>query len=389
MALDLAGQAASPDAPPATSERIAVAAAVLSSAPGSVAIEQLQLDSVLEPDEVRVAVRACGLCHSDLHMLNATLPTPLPTVPGHEIAGVVEAIGSNVRDLAVGARVVACLSMFCGSCPPCRRGDTWLCDHRLGLGREGRPRPRWVRADGQPVGQVAGLGGLAERVLVHRNALVEIPDAVPFDRAALLGCAVITGVGSAVRGAKVRAGESVVVIGVGGVGLNVIQGARLAGARRIVAVDTNQDKLELARGFGATDVVDAGVDPVATVLETLGPVDHAFDVVGHSETVGQALAMLRPGRTAWVVGIPAVGHQFSLPGTALVTSAKGVQGLLMGANRFTEDIPVLADLYLQGRLLLDELVSLRVGLDQAGEGFEAMRSGGIARAVVCFGGDGG
>lgn len=257
----------------------------------------------------------------------------------------------------------------------------------MGLGRDGRPRPRWVRADGQVVGQLANLGGLAEVVIVHRNALVEIPDGLPFDSAALLGCAVITGVGSAVRGAKVRMGESVVVIGAGGVGLNVIQGAKIAGARRIIAVDTNRDKLELARGFGATDTVEATDDPVSAVLATFGAVDHAFDVVGHSDTVRMAVEMLRPGKTAWIVGIPPVGHELSLPGTSLVTSAKGVQGLLMGANRFTEDIPVLADLYLQGRLLLDELVSLRITLDEVNDGFDEMRAGSIARAVVRFGTD--
>ncbi len=372
-----------------TPERIPVAAAVLKAAPGRLEVEDLLLDGELEPDEVRVAVKACGLCHSDLHMLDGTLPTALPTVPGHEIAGVVEAVGTNVRGLLVGARVVACLSMFCGACPACRAGDTWLCENRMGLGRDGRPRPRWVRADGEPVGQVANLGGLAGTVIVHRNALVEIPDGLPFDSAALLGCAVITGVGSAVRGAGVRVGETVVVIGAGGVGLNVIQGARLAGARRIVAVDMNAEKLKMAMSFGATDAVDASDDPVSAVREALGAADHVFDVVGRNETLRQGLEMLKPGRTAWVVGIPPVGHELSLPGTALVTSAKGVQGLLMGANRFTEDIPVLADLYLQGRLLLDELVSLRLPLERVNEGFDQMRGGEIARAVVCFDDSGG
>ncbi len=365
-------------------ERTPVAAAVLSAAPGRLEVEELLLDDVLEPDEVRVKVMACGLCHSDLHMLEGTLPTALPTVPGHEIAGVVEAVGDRVEGLAAGDRVAACLSMFCGGCASCRSGDTWLCVNRMGLGRDGRPRPRWTRADGQEVGQVANLGGLAERVIVHRNSLVRIPDALPFDCAALLGCAVITGVGSVVRGAGVRTGETVVVIGAGGVGLNVIQGARLAGARRIVAVDMNPTKLDLALKFGATDAVDATGDPVAVVLEEVGAVDHVFDVVGRSATLGQALGMLRPGRTAWIVGIPPVGHTLEVPGTALVVSAKGVKGLLMGANRFMEDVPVLADLYLQGRLLLDELVSLRVPLDRVGEGFDEMQGGGIARAVVCF-----
>ncbi|MDF1604708.1 zinc-binding dehydrogenase [Nocardioides sp. YIM 152315] len=364
---------------------VRVRAAVLASAPGDLAVEELVLDPVLEPHEVRVRVRACGLCHSDLHMLDGTLPTALPTVPGHEIAGVVEAVGSAVDDLVVGATVVACLSMYCGRCAECRTGRSWLCVRRNDLGRAERPRPRLSRPDGAEVGQVAGLGGLVERTVLHRNSVVEVPADLPPDRAALLGCAVVTGVGSVQRGARVRPGETVVVVGVGGVGLNVVQGARLAGARRIVAVDVRPAKLELARTFGATDVVDAGAgDAVAAVRDLLGDVDHVFDVVGRSATVAQAVQMLRPGRTAWLVGIPPVGEELRLPGLHLLTQAKGVQGLLMGSNRFTEDIPVLAELYRQGRLELDALVSARLPLERAGEGFELMREGGAARAVVCL-----
>ncbi|WP_300681873.1 alcohol dehydrogenase catalytic domain-containing protein [Nocardioides sp.] len=368
-----------------TEETIVVRAAVLTDAPGGLAIEELELDTRLEPDEVRVRVLACGLCHSDLHMLDGTLPTTMPTVLGHEIAGVVEAVGSAVTDLAVGARVVACLSMFCGTCAACRAGRPWICVRRHDLGRAERPRPRLRRADGTPVGQVAGLGGLAEATVLHRTSVVEVAADVPADRAGLLGCAVITGVGSAINGAQVRPGETVAVIGVGGVGLNVVQGARLAGAARIVAVDVAPAKLDLARTFGATDVVDASAgDPVAAVTALVGPVDHAFDVVGRSTTVAQAVAMIAPGRTAWVVGIPPVGEELALPGLPLVTQAKGVQGLLMGANRFTEDIPMLADLYTQGRLELDALISDRLTLEETAAGFEAMRAGALARAVVVF-----
>lgn len=361
-----------------------VRAAVLDTAPGKLTVEELELDDRLEPDEVRVRVRACGLCHSDLHMLEGTLPTAVPTVPGHEIAGVVEAIGSAVTDLAPGAHVVACLSMFCGRCESCRAGRSWLCVRRNDLGRLGRPRPRLRRPGGEEVGQVAGLGGLADATVLHRNSVVEVPADLPFDRAALLGCAVVTGVGSVLRAARVRAGETVAVIGVGGVGLNVVQGARLAGARRIVAIDVSDDKLALAGTFGATDVVNAGSeDAVAAVQSLLGGVDHAFDVVGRSATVLQAVQMVRAGRTAWLVGIPPVGEELRLPGLHVLTQAKGVQGVLMGSNRFTEDIPMLADLYARGRLELDALVSKRLSLDCVNEGFDLMREGGAARVVVC------
>lgn len=365
--------------------RTGVRAAVLSEAPGALVIADLELDDWLAPHEVRVRVDACGLCHSDLHMLEGEMPVPLPTVPGHEIAATVEAVGPSVTDLSPGDRVVACLSMFCGQCVECRSGRTFLCDRRNDLGRAGRPASRLTRA-GEPVGQVAGMGGLAERAILHRNSVVRIPDAVPADRAALLGCAVLTGVGSVLNGARVRPGETVAVIGCGGVGLNAVQGARLAGATRIVAVDVSADKLELARRFGATDVVDATAgDPVAVVQELSGGgVDHAVDVVGRGPTVAQAVGMLRAGRTAWVVGIPPLGEEFTLTGLPMVTQAKGVRGLLMGANHFPRDIPMLADLYLQGRLELDALVSRTIPLEQVNEGFDLMRRGAAARVVVTF-----
>lgn len=371
-------------APAATpgATRTRVRAAVLTAAPGHLEIQELELDDWLAPDEVRVRVEACGLCHSDLHMIDGELPTAMPTVPGHEIAGTVEAVGTAVADLTVGDRVVACLSMYCGHCAECRAGRTFLCDRRNDLGRAERPVPRLVR-DGQPVNQVAGLGGLIERTVLHRNSLVRVPAEVPVDRAALLGCAVLTGVGSALNGAGVRPGDSVAVIGCGGVGLNVVQGARLAGATRIVAVDLGTEKLELARRFGATDVVDAGAgDPVAAVQELTGGVDHAFDVVGRQATVAQAVGMIKAGRTAYVLGIPPVGEQVVLSGLPLVTAAKGVRGLLMGANHFPRDIPMLADLYRQGRLELDALVSGLLPLEEADAGFEQMRQGRAARVVV-------
>ncbi len=367
-----------------TDTRIPVRAAVLSAAPGEPVVEEIGLDAELEPAEVRVRVQACGLCHSDLHMLDGDLPTALPTVPGHEIAGVVEAVGAGVDDLVVGASVVACLSMFCGRCRECRAGRSWLCDRRNDLGRRDRARPRLRRADGTEVGQVAGLGGLMEQVVLHRNSVVEVPADLPPERAALLGCAVVTGVGAVLHAARVSVGETVAVIGVGGVGLNVVQGARLAGARRIVAIDVVPEKLELARRFGATDVVPAGDAAPAVVQELLGGVDHAFDVVGRSATSVQAVQMLRAGRTAWVLGIPPLGEELRLPGLHMVTQAKGLRGVLMGANRFVDDIPVLADLYAQGRLELDALVSEVLPLERVAEGFDLMRRGGAARAVVRF-----
>jgi len=360
-----------------------VRAAVLDEAPGKLRVGELVVDDRLEPDEVRVEVVACGLCHSDLHMLEGDLPTSLPTVPGHELAGIVAEVGSAVDDLAVGDHVVACLSMFCGGCTECSAGRTWLCERRHELGWPDRLRPRLSR-DGHAVGQVAGLGGLAEQGIVHRNALVRVPTELPFEQAALLGCAVLTGIGSAINGARVRPGESVAVIGCGGVGLNIVQGARLAGARRIVAVDRSPSGLELARILGATDIVlvDDG-DPTAAVEALVpGGVDHAFDVVGVSATAAQAVAMVRAGRTAYLVGVPAAGATLDLPGLHMLTQAKGLQALLMGSNRFRHDIPMLAELALQGRIDLASLVSTVLPLEQVNDGFDQMRGGGAGRVVV-------
>lgn len=365
--------------------RTLVRAAVLNSAGTQLTIEQLAMDDWLAPDEVRVKVDACGLCHSDLHALDGEMPVPLPTVPGHEVAGTVEAIGSNVQNLAVGDRVVGCLSMFCGHCEECRAGQTYICVRRNDLGRSDRPAPRFTLGD-TPVGQMAGIGGLAERTIMHQNSLVRVSAEVPADRAGLLGCAVLTGVSSVINGAKVRPGESVVVIGVGGVGLNAIQGARLAAATTIIAVDLSDENLELARTFGATHTINAGNgDPIAAVKEILpAGADHVFDVVGRGPTVAQAVGMLRQGRTVWILGIAPYTEQLTLPAMPLVVANKGIQGLLMGNNHFPRDIPLLADLYLQGRLELDALLTRTIKLDEANDGFEQMRAGAAGRVAVVF-----
>jgi S-(hydroxymethyl)glutathione dehydrogenase/alcohol dehydrogenase len=339
------------------------------------------------PDEVLVGVAACGLCHSDLHVIDGHLPAPLPAVLGHEAAGVVEAVGADVTEVAVGDHVVTCTSQFCGSCRTCSAGETWLCERRRLIGRTPANPPLRRRDSGESgVNALGSLGGLAQQMLVHRNAVVSISPEVPLDRASLLGCAVLTGVGSVINGARVAVGETVAVIGCGGVGLNIVQGAAMAGAARIFAIDRQPTKLDLARAFGATDVVDAAaVDPVAAVVEaTKGGVDHAFEAVGLPVTISQAFEMARPGRTAYVVGVPAVGAKIELPGGPLVFRAKGLRGLIMGSSRFRRDIPMLADLYLQGRLHLDELVAEHITLDAVNEGYDLLRTGTSARSVVTF-----
>jgi S-(hydroxymethyl)glutathione dehydrogenase/alcohol dehydrogenase len=360
-------------------------AAVLHQAPGDLAIEDVDLDSP-GPEEVLIRVVASGLCHSDLHVMEGKIPWPLPSMLGHEAAAVVEAVGSHISEFKPGDHVVSCLSQFCGACLECSASRTWLCQNRRGLGQADRARPR-ATMKGKPVNPFAGLGAFAERMVVHRNAIVTVPKELPLDRAALLGCAVVTGVGSVINGARVTPGSTVAVIGCGGIGLNLIQGAVLAGAGRIIAIDLQKKKLELARIFGATDVIDASSadDPVKAVQElTKGGVDYAFEAIGLTKTAEQAFAMIRPGRTAYLVGVPPMGASIQLPGIAMLMLGKGLQGLFMGSSRFKQDIPMLATLYLRGKLKLDELIAERITLAQVNEGYAKMRTGEQARSVILF-----
>ncbi|MEP7100563.1 MAG: Zn-dependent alcohol dehydrogenase, partial [Burkholderiales bacterium] len=337
--------------------------------------------------EVRIQVAASGLCHSDYHLISGDLPMAvagnMPTVLGHEIAGIVQEVGDRVRGVKVGDHVVTCLSIFCGHCRQCAIGSSYRCVARPARGADEKPR---LTLRGQPVRQMAGLGGFAEQVLVHENAVAVMPREMPLDRAAVLGCAVVTGVGAAVNTAKVRPGDTVVVIGCGGIGLNVIQGARLCGAQTIIAVDRVPSKLEMARRFGATHTVlsDAlAVEAVKALSD--GGVDHAFEAIGLQATQQLGFAMLGVGGTLTLIGLPPAGSTLSLPGLLpALLSEKRVQGSFMGSSPFQQDLPRFARMYLEGRLMLDELVSKRLPLEKINQGFEAMLGGEITRSVVVF-----
>lgn len=347
-----------------------------------VAVEEVELDAP-GADEVLVRTAAAGLCHSDLHFVEGLYPCPTPTVLGHEAAGVVEAVGERVRHVAPGDPVVTCVSIFCGRCAQCLRGRPHLCAKQGVVRPPGAP-PR-LRQDGAPVHQFMELSCFAERMLVHENAVVKIARDVPLEKAALLGCSVVTGVGAVLHTARVEPGATVVVVGCGGIGLNAVQGARLAGARRIVAVDRVASKLELARAFGATDAVDASAgDPVPPVLALLdGGADHVFEAVGRKDTVEQAFAMLAPGGACTVIGMVPMGQKIEVDGFQLLLE-KRLQGTNMGSNRFRLDMPYYLDLHRQGRLDLDRLLSRTLRLDQLEEGFAALRAGEVARSVVVF-----
>jgi S-(hydroxymethyl)glutathione dehydrogenase / alcohol dehydrogenase len=356
-------------------------AAVMRAWKAPLTIEDVDVDAP-GPREVLVRTVATGVCHSDLHVLEGSLPVPPPTVLGHEPAGVVEAVGAEVSHVAPGDHVIGCLSAFCGSCFYCLSGQPNLC------GGEATARPPDARSrlsqGGQPIRQFAHLSAFAERMLVHENALVKIRSEMPLDRAALIGCGVTTGLGAALRTAQVRPGETAVVIGCGGVGLAAVQGCRIAGATRIVAVDTMPWKLELAQQLGATDAIDASKgDPTPQVHGLLrGGADYAFECIGLAATSAQALAMVRRGGTCVLVGVVPFGTQVALPGLDIVLQGKTVVGSMMGSNRFRIDMPRYVDFYLDGRLRLDEMISARLRLDEIQVAFDRMKAGEVARSVI-------
>lgn len=357
-------------------------AAVLHAANEPMTIEDIQID---KPGRREVLIRTAvaGLCHSDLHFIEGKYPWPVPAVLGHESAGVVEAVGEDVTYVKPGDHVITCLSVFCGHCEHCLTGHMSICQTpEVKMAPGVANRLHWK---GRRLNQFLNLSSFAEQMLVHEHALVKVREDMPLDLAALIGCGVITGYGAVVHTAKVAPGETVAVIGCGGIGLSAINGAQIAGAGRIIAVDRDPVKLELARRFGATDVVDASAgDPAAQVLElTSGGVHYAFECVGLKQTVEQAFGMLRPGGTATVIGMVPFGTKVELHAADFLRERR-IQGSAMGSNRFRVDMPRLVDFYLQGRLHLDEMISGRLPLEKINEGFEAMKSGGIARNVIVF-----
>ena len=358
-------------------------AAVLIEPGQPLAIEEVVISNP-GPHEVLIRTAACGLCHSDLHFIEGIYPHPLPAIPGHEAAGIVEAIGSEVRSVKVGDAVVTCLSAFCGTCEYCVSGRMALC-----LGTDTRRQkgdaPRLTRPDGSAMNQMLNLSAYAEMMLIHENACVAINPDMPLDRAAVLGCAVTTGAGTIFNTCKVTPGESVAVVGCGGVGLATINAAKIAGAGRIIACDPIAEKRALAIKLGATDVIDPMADgAAATIIEmTKGGVDHAIEAVGRPASAALAVASLRRGGTATILGMMPLSERVSLGAFDLLQSKK-LQGALMGGNRFPVDIPRLVDFYLRGLLDLDTIVSETIPLAKINEGFEQMKKGDAARSVITF-----
>ncbi|MGH7375550.1 MAG: Zn-dependent alcohol dehydrogenase [Candidatus Rokuibacteriota bacterium] len=337
--------------------------------------------------EARVKVKAAGICHSDWHIMNGDWTPPLPMVLGHEAAGFVEEVGAGVSNVKPGDHVIFSFRPHCGRCLYCSIGRSILCD--------GHTSPRWgmldgtyrLKRDGQDIHQMARIGTFSEKVVCPAEMLVPIRKEMPWPQAALMGCCVPTGVGAVTRCAEVEAGASVLVVGCGGVGLNVVQGARLAGASIILAADLLDSKLQYAKEFGATHTINAKAENVVDRARELTKgrgVDYAFDAIGGEATTLQIVDAIRPGGLAVIVGMAALNVRAPITPYNMALQEKAIKGTMYGSVRPDIDFPKLVDLYLDGRLKIDELVSRTYTLDQINEGFTALRSGQVARGVVVF-----
>lgn len=331
------------------------------------------------PGEVRIRVRAAGICHSDLSARNGFLPQPVPAVLGHEAAGDVIAVGDGVDDLAVGDRVIANWLPACGSCMSCVRGEPYLC---VALVMMGYVQPRFLVGD-TPAFAMAGVGAFAEEIVVTSASAVKIGNDVPYEVAALIGCGVMTGVGSVINTAQVRPGSSVVVIGCGGVGIAAIQGARLAGAAVIVGVDTVEAKHEVARRFGATHAVTPhALSDLSTRVTGGEGFDFAFDVVAVPQTIRAAWTAARRGGAVVVVGAGRADHQVEFSPFELLFEGKKILSSMYGSADVRRDYPRLLDLWRAGRLDLEGMISHRLRLDDVEAGLSALGCGDVIRQVI-------
>ena len=332
--------------------------------------------------EVLVNAKASGLCHTDLLFATHDF-VPTPSVLGHEVAGIVAAVGPDVMQIRVGDHVVGSLAQSCGTCARCLSGKSFQCKHPESTLRRPTDAPRLSR-DGAGLFQGFGLGGFAEQALIHENQLALVPKELPFAQAALLGCGVVTGAGSVLNTANVSAGDCVVIFGAGGVGLNAVSGARIAGASRIVVIDIQQKRLDEARRFGATDIIDSTkANPVEAVRDLLRDgADHVFDFVGLKIVAEQGLAMLGVGGGLYLVGVSRPDVHISLNIVSAIDRQKRVQGVNFGSSNAKRDIPMYAELYLQGRMNLDDLVSKRIALRDVNDGYAALKDGSLNRVVV-------
>jgi NDMA-dependent alcohol dehydrogenase len=363
-------------------------AAVLYATREPLQIEDLTIENPRQ-GEVMVRVAAGGVCHSDLHVIHGDLPAPLPVVLGHEGAGVVEKVGSGVNGFAPGDHVLLLWRASCGECRHCLSGRPALCELGAGIRWTGHltdGTSRFRRGD-QEIRHFAGVSSFGELTVLPQEGLVKIDPTIPLEKAAIVGCAVMTGVGAVINTARVEPGASVVVIGCGGVGLNAIQGSALAGAEKIIAVDLLDNKLAYASQFGATHLVNGRqVDAIEAVKEATGGggADYVFEVIGNPKVMAQAYQMTRRGGTLVIVGVAPAGAEVSFPASSIMLDEKTIRGSLYGSCRPKLDAPRMLNLYKSGKLKLDELISREYPLDQINEAFAALERGEVARSIVRF-----
>ena len=340
------------------------------------------------PGEMLVRVGAAGLCHSDLSVIDGSRPRVMPMVLGHEAAGEVVELGPGVEDFEPGHHVVMSFVPACGVCEPCRSGRPPLCDPGAAANTTGAllgGERRWRGGAGEELHHHLGVSAFAEQVVVSARSAVRIDSDIPFEIAALFGCAVLTGVGAAVNAANVRAGDRVAIFGLGGVGLAALLGARVAGASKIVAVDVVPSKLELARELGATHVVQAGDGAVEEVrLATGGGADSAIETVGSERVLTDAYLATRRGGTTVTVGLPHPSKMLSIPAVSLVAEERTLKGSYLGSSVPSIDIPRYVGLYKSGLLPVDRLLTHTIGLDEVNEGFDRLASGEAVRQAIVF-----
>lgn len=354
------------------------------------AVDQFSVQSVEidapGPGEVMVRMKATGVCHSDLSVINGTIPWIFPTVVGHEGAGVVEAVGDGVSHVKPGDHVAMSFVPNCGECFYCENHEPYLCTVTKPDGMLLDGTTRVHRNGGERVAVMTYLGNMAEVAVVPSICVVAIDKTIDFKAAALVGCGVTTGVGAAVRTAQVEPGSTVVVFGCGGVGLNVVQGARIAGAGRIIAVDLSAEKMQMAREFGATDTVTPGGNAVAEIFEMTNGIgaDYAFEVVGNGKLIETAIKSIRKNGTAVLVGVGRADDRFSVNAMVMPLMSKKIIGCMYGSCNFKVDFPRYLSLYQQGKLDLDRLVTRTYSIDEAPQAFADLQDGGNARGVIVY-----
>jgi S-(hydroxymethyl)glutathione dehydrogenase / alcohol dehydrogenase len=358
-------------------------AAVFHEAHQPMTIETLEVAKPLA-HEVLLRTAYAGLCHSDLHFLEGLYPIQTPCVLGHESSAVVEAVGSEVTYVKPGDRVITCTSVFCGTCEYCATGRPQLCNNTAVKMPPGKAQRLFWQS--KPIVQFANLSSFAEQLLVHENAVVKIADDIPLNIGCLVGCGVMTGAGAVMNTAKVPPGATVAVFGCGGIGLSAVNGAAIAGADRVIAIDTVSSKLDVAKLMGATDVINASnVDPVEAIKEmTGGGVEYSFEAVGLKITAEQSFQCLRAGGTATIIGMVPFGMKIELHGYDFLRERK-IQGSSMGSNRFRFDMPKLLNAWKKGELKLDHLISSHIKLDDINEGYTNLKGGQVLRQLIDFG----